>query len=146
MGKPNPRIFATSWARDEAPLRAIRQAVFVVEQAIAEADEFDALDPECFHFLAVSEKRDAVGTVRLEPIGKISRLAVIGSQRGLGIGKGLLKAAVEKALETQPKTIWLHAQTHATEFYERQGFFTVGESFDEVGIEHIRMCLTRKSA
>jgi len=142
---PGIDVIVARWSRDQASLRAIRRAVFIDEQAITEPDEFDGLDSDCVHFLAINEKRDAVGTVRLEPLGKIGRLAVLKSRRKLGIGKKLLKAAVEKALETGCTQVWLHAQMHATEFYRRQGFVVVGNSFDEAGIRHIRMCLMRES-
>jgi predicted GNAT family N-acyltransferase len=65
----------------------VRRAVFIIEQGIAESDEWDSADVQCVHALALTAKRDAVGTGRLEPTGKIGRLAVLAEFRGLGLGE-----------------------------------------------------------
>ena len=69
---------------------AIRRRVFVEEQGIAEALEFDGLDPAARHLLAVVDGAPA-GTLRIRLIeqgrtAKIERVAVLAPQRGTGSG------------------------------------------------------------
>jgi predicted GNAT family N-acyltransferase len=119
----------------------VRRAVFVVEQQIPEQDEWDEADLICMHALALTGKRDAVGTGRLEPTGKIGRLAVLKEYRGLGVGEGLLEWLVGQARRQGLESVYLHAQVHALKFYLRHGFVAQGPEFDEVGIPHQRMSL-----
>jgi predicted GNAT family N-acyltransferase len=117
----------------------VRRAVFIVEQGIAEADEWDAADMQCVHALVLTAKRDAVGTGRLEPTGKIGRLAVLAEFRGRGLGGELLEWLVAEARRQGMENVFLHAQVHALEFYLRHEFKPQGPEFDEVGIPHQRM-------
>jgi predicted GNAT family N-acyltransferase len=120
-------------------LEHVRRAVFIVEQGIAEADEWDSADVQCVHALALTAKRDAVGTGRLEATGKIGRLAVLAEFRGRGLGGELLEWLVAEARRQGMKQVFLHAQVHALEFYLRHDFRPQGPEFDEVGIPHQRM-------
>ncbi|MEO0996949.1 MAG: GNAT family N-acetyltransferase [Pseudomonadota bacterium] len=124
-------------------MKRIRTAVFIIEQNVPEAEEWDGLDEVSTHFLALAEKRDTVGTARLEPTGKIGRIAVMESYRGCGIGSLLLRAAVREARRQRLDPIYMHAQTHAGAFYERHGFRRYGQPFLEAGIEHVKMRLER---
>ena len=117
----------------------MRRAVFIVEQGIAEADEWDDADVHCVHALALTAKRDPVGTGRLEPTGKIGRLAVLAEFRGRGLGGELLEWLVAEARRQGMEDVFLHAQVHALEFYLRHDFRPQGTVFDEVGIPHQRM-------
>ncbi|HSD73209.1 MAG TPA: GNAT family N-acetyltransferase [Steroidobacteraceae bacterium] len=117
----------------------MRRAVFIVEQGIAEADEWDSADVQCVHALVLTAKRDAVGTGRLEATGKIGRLAVLAEFRGRGLGGELLEWLVAEARRQGMKQVFLHAQVHALEFYLRHDFRPQGPEFDEVGIPHQRM-------
>ncbi len=56
--------------------------VLVVEQEIPESEERDAADENGSHVLVFSEKRDAVGTGRLDVTGKIAGLSVLAEYRG----------------------------------------------------------------
>ena len=105
----------------------------------AEEEEWDSADLTCVHALALTGKRDAVGTGRLEPTGKIGRLAVLREFRGLGVGEGLLEWLVGQARRQGHESVYLHAQVHALQFYLRHGFVPQGPEFDEVGIPHQRM-------
>jgi predicted GNAT family N-acyltransferase len=113
--------------------------VFVEEQGIAEADEWDTADETCRYTLALTEKRDAIGTGRLEPTGKIGRVAVLPQYRGTGVGSAIVRHLVTQATELGLTEVYLHAQTAALGFYERLGFRAEGPEFDEVGIPHRRM-------
>ncbi len=130
-----------SWAHDRTALQAIRRRVFIEEQGIPESEEWDDIDPVARHVLAVSLNRDAVGTGRLEPTGKIGRVAVLPQYRGSGVGSLIMGHLVNQATESGFTSVYLHAQAAAAGFYERLGFRAVGPVFDEVGIPHVRMSL-----
>jgi predicted GNAT family N-acyltransferase len=127
------------WDRDRPALETVRRRVFIEEQGVPEAEEWDAADPVSRHVLAIAGKRDVVGTGRLEPTGKIGRVAVLPQYRGTGVGSALVGHLVNQATELGLTQVYLHAQATAVGFYERLGFRAEGPEFDEVGIPHRRM-------
>ncbi len=130
-------IRSASWQADRARLEFVRRRVFIIEQKIPESEEWDDADENSSHVLAFSEKRDAVGTGRLEPTGKIARLAVLGEYRGQGVGSAMLIRLVEEARQRGFDQVYLHAQTHALNFYKKFGFVSDEEIFSEDGIPHV---------
>lgn len=130
-----------NWQHDRASLELVRRRVFIEEQGVPESEEWDAADPTARHVLAIDGKRDAVGTGRLEPCGKIGRVAVLPRYRGAGIGEAIMSGLVNQATELGLEAVYLHAQTAAAGFYRRLGFRAEGPEFDEVGIPHVRMRL-----
>jgi len=128
-----------SWQHDRDRLQYVRRRVFIEEQGVAEEEEWDAADPVSWHVLAIDEKRDVVGTGRLEPDGKIGRVAVLSQFRGRGVGEAIMRCLVNHATDSGLEGIYLHAQTTAAGFYRRLGFRAEGSAFDEVGIPHVRM-------
>ena len=120
---------------------AIRLRVFVREQGVPQEIELDRDDRRASHFLATLRGR-AVGTARLvtkNRRAKIGRMAVLKSYRGNGVGKALLKRAIESARKKKVKMIYLHAQVPVIGFYEKMGFHCVGRLFMEAGIPHRKM-------
>lgn len=120
----------------------LRRKVFIEEQGVPEADEFDEYDARAVHFL-VRDGDVPVGTARilvLEPIGKIGRVCVLASHRGSGFGAALILAALDW-LRTQPdvRVARLGAQSHALGFYQRLGFAVVGPEYLDAGIPHFDM-------
>ena len=138
---PDVVLQPATWADDRAALQAVRRSVFIEEQAIPESEEWDDIDPVARHVLALTRNRDAVGTGRLEPTGKIGRVAVLPQYRGSGVGSLIMGHLVNQATESGFTSVYLHAQAAAAGFYERLGFRAVGPVFDEVGIPHVRMSL-----
>jgi predicted GNAT family N-acyltransferase len=128
------------WPADRGAIEAIRRRVFVEEQEIPEKDEFDGEDACCLHVLA-RLNRDPVGTGRLNPAGKIGRIAVIAGLRGRGVGSQILRALLQEARRAGIHEPFLHAQVQAVPFYEKFGFSREGGVFDEAGIPHVRMSL-----
>lgn len=125
--------------RDIDTCRALRRAVFIEEQGIAEADEWDDLDEQAIHLLAW-EGDAALGTARIlqsGQTGKIGRVCVLKDARGTGLGTRLIRAAVD-VLRTRPGLTHakLGAQTHAIGFYEKLGFSKIGGEYDDAGIPH----------
>jgi predicted GNAT family N-acyltransferase len=116
----------------------IRVRVFVKEQGVPEDIELDRDDERATHFLAVHAGK-AVGTARMvmrRGSAKIGRMAVLKSYRRKGVGKRLLKRAVQMARQSGAKKIYLHAQVAVIGFYENLNFRCVGPVFDEAGIPH----------
>lgn len=132
-------IKRTSWAEHEAALRSIRETVFVNEQHVPEALEWDEQDADAVHFLAIGTDNTPVGCIRLLPSGQISRLAVLERFRNQDIGSALLSAAENEARQKGMKEIFLHAQTQAAHFYENAGFTVSGGIFLEADIPHRQM-------
>ncbi|MEL7611834.1 GNAT family N-acetyltransferase [Vreelandella titanicae] len=119
----------------------IRRKVFIEEQNVPQDEEWDGLDPECQHFLAMLDGQP-VGTARLLPDGHIGRVAVLAEARGSGIGVLLMQAAIEAARHAGHAQVALSAQVHALAFYERLGFIAHGGEFLDAGIPHREMTLS----
>ena len=124
------------WDRDLELLRAIRVAVFVVEQNVPEELEWDGIDPACVHVLAQDRTGTPIGCGRLLPDGHIGRMAVLSEWRGAGVGAAMLNRLIELARARGDREVLLNAQTHAVPFYARFGFVAEGPEFDEAGIAH----------
>ena len=77
---------------------------------------------------AFSEKRDAVGTGRLVPSGKIARQAVLAEYRGEGVGSAMLIRLVEEARQRDFGQVYLHAQMHALNFNKKLGLSVTKKS------------------
>jgi predicted GNAT family N-acyltransferase len=129
------------WARDQHVLQSIREAVFVHEQNVPVELEWDGLDPDCAHVIAYADNDEAVATGRLLPDGHIGRIAVLKAWRRHGIGSRVLQSLIELAEARGIASCALNAQTHALAFYERHGFVSEGDEFDEAGIPHQHMVL-----
>ena len=132
----------TDWAHEASRLSAVRRAVFIEEQGVPEALEWDEHDTVALHFLALSIEGVPIGCARLLPDGHIGRMAVLPEWRGYGIGKALLTAVLDAAKARGFRQIKLSAQTHAAGFYAAAGFAVVGEEYEEAGIPHVAMLHT----
>ncbi|EKF73634.1 acetyltransferase [Alcanivorax hongdengensis A-11-3] len=132
-------IIETSWDEHEAALRELRQRIFINEQHVPDELEWDGLDQDATHFLALDAEQRPAGCIRLLPSGQLSRLCVLSEQRNNGIGTALLVAAEEAARARSMEEIFLHAQTHATSFYEAAGFSVSGGIFMDANIPHRQM-------
>ncbi len=125
---------------------ALRQAVFVAEQGIPAELELDAADAQALHAVAYNRLGQALGTGRLlqhaPGVGRIGRMAVLGSVRGAGLGRPLLDRLVQLARERGDHEVMLHAQSSAIGFYDRAGFKAQGPTFEEAGIVHQEMTLS----
>jgi len=130
--------------RDIATCLELRRVVFIEEQGVSLADEVDGRDGEARHLL-VWHGGVAVGTARLlveGEVGKVGRVCVLQAARGLGLGAGLIGAAVE-VFRGVPGVLQvkLGAQVHALGFYEGLGFAAIGPVYMDAGIEHRDMVL-----
>jgi predicted GNAT family N-acyltransferase len=124
---------------------AVRRRVFVDEQGIGEALEFDARDDEARHLLA-SVDGEPAGTLRIRlleggRVAKIERVAVLAAQRRHRIGRALMTAALDLARAQGAGEAMVHAQTAVEAFYAGLGFVATGAAFEEDGIPHVAMRL-----
>jgi predicted GNAT family N-acyltransferase len=141
MSKPAFRVIDADYERDLALLRAVREPVFVIEQHVPLALEWDTLDPECRHVLALDAEGRPIGTGRLTPMHTIGRMAVLADWRGKGVGDALLGRLIAQARAADWPAVSLHAQVDAIGFYRKHGFVAEGGIYIEAGIPHQSMTL-----
>ncbi|WP_062065559.1 GNAT family N-acetyltransferase [Cellvibrio sp. OA-2007] len=147
-------IILTNWQIHSADLINIRTEVFIQEQQVSAADEWDGLDEQALHFLALSAQGEAIGCARLLPeiaahksLYHIGRVAILKPFRNQGIGHQLMQYVIAYCKKAAPEnTIYLHAQTERRQFYETLGFAAEGDEFIDAGILHISMHLTVQGA
>lgn len=135
---PEIELRIGSWAELGEAAGALRLAVFVREQGIPAALEYDGQDARSVHCVAYCDGEPA-GTGRLLADGHIGRMAVRADQRGRGIGRRVLEALIEVARARGDASVELSAQSRAAAFYRTQGFEPVGEPHEEAGIPHQKM-------
>ncbi|MBM4207473.1 MAG: GNAT family N-acetyltransferase [Gammaproteobacteria bacterium] len=138
------RVEPADYKADFDDLRAVREAVFINEQNIPEAIEFDAADPNCHHVVARDNQHRAIGTARLSPEGNIGRMAVLPYWRGKGVGKALILAVLDKAQKLGFTEVSLNAQAYLVDFYRKFGFHSEGDAFTVANIPHQLMRSTLK--
>ncbi|MHB1053020.1 MAG: GNAT family N-acetyltransferase [Thiobacillus sp.] len=134
-------LHETDWARDASRLSVVRRSVFIEEQGVPEAMEWDEHDVTAMHILALTMEGTPIGCARLLPDGHMGRMAVLPAWRGYGIGKALLATAQRAAKLRGHSVLKLSAQTHAAGFYAAAGFEVVGAAYEEAGIPHVAMQL-----
>lgn len=140
---PSPLHIETGgWAALASACRVVRTAVFLVEQLIDPAEEWDTDDELALHAVAFRGPQP-VGTARLLVHGpqtaRIGRMAVLRDHRQQGVGRLLLMRLLRAARDRGDRHALLHAQLTAQGFYERAGFEAQGPVFEEAGIDHVTM-------
>ncbi len=129
------------WQTHAPQLKAVREQVFIMEQQVPVELEWDGLDGDALHLLAVSRDGEAIGCARMIGDGSIGRMAVLKAWRGLGVGKALLQMAVLHYQQQGIQPITLSAQTHAIPFYQKAGFDVCSGAYWDAGILHVNMQL-----
>ncbi|CAM3835978.1 GNAT family N-acetyltransferase [Alkalicoccus chagannorensis] len=120
-----------------------RVDVFVVEQECA-YPEIDGKDERSIH-LFVQDSDGTAAYARLVPAGigyaepSIGRVLVRKSLRGTGLGREVMRRAVELMDEQGEPVITIQAQNYAKAFYESFGFEAVSEVYLEDDIPHVDM-------
>lgn len=144
------RTFDQMDGRTIHDLLRLRQDIFVVEQESAYAD-IDGKDPEALHLLLRSRTTGELsGALRLfAPSGpeqsmRIGRVVIADGNRGKGLGRVMMEAAVEKARMLDPTgPIHITGQAHLERFYGELGFETVSDVYMQDGIPHIDLRRSR---
>ncbi|WP_423823524.1 GNAT family N-acetyltransferase [Salinisphaera sp. SPP-AMP-43] len=127
-------------ARTLHEIIALREAVFVVEQACA-YQETDAEDLTAWHLTLYVAGRLA-GYLRLiettEPA--IGRVLIAPAFRGRGLARRLMREGLDQARRQHgPVAVHISAQAHLRGFYESLGFIAISEIYLEDGIPHQAM-------
>jgi ElaA protein len=118
-------------------ITVLRERVFVVEQSCVYLDA-DGIDPQCRHIWADGYR----AYLRVVPPGvryahrSIGRVIVAPEARGTGLGKELMRFALDRYGDVP---IEIGAQAYLQRFYEELGFRRIGDVYDEDGIPHIHM-------
>lgn len=134
-------IKVVNWKTHAAVLMAVREAVFIREQQVPVALEWDGMDENARHLLAQTNAGEAIGCARLIGDGSIGRMAVLKSWRGRGVGRALLEKAVAIYRQQSIHIVTLSAQVHAVSFYEKSGFKVISAPYLDAGIMHVDMQL-----
>lgn len=134
------RVRDADFTADFADIRHVRSTVFIDEQRVPHELEFDDRDGFCRHVLAF-DGDTAVGTGRLDIGygGKVGRVAVVATHRRGGVGRAIMQRLHAIARAERQVRLWCHAQLTAVPFYEGLGYRSVGPTFVEAGIDHVRM-------
>lgn len=124
----------------------IRRKVFVDEQKVSEEEEFDEIDNIAVHAIVfdTDDKNKPVATGRVYPNPNgdnfcIGRIAVLKEARGKYYGDFVVRLLLNKALLSGAKEVILSAQVRAIPFYEKIGFISYGDIFQDAGIDHVKM-------
>ena len=132
--------------RDELyALFQARTTVFAGEQGIKYPDA-DGVDKYATHIFATDEAGSVIANLRIyfkedeENVAHVGRCLVVKEFRGQGIGKELMRKAVDYARDVmQAREIYIEAQKHAEGFYKSCGFKTVSDVYMIVSIPHVEM-------
>lgn len=122
----------------------IRVEVFILEQKCPAGWEPDEEDKSSKHYIAIVNN-EVVATARLREdpkgVAKLERMVVKKAYRGKGIGLGLTKYIIQKAKKLGYKKIWMQAQEHAINTYEKVGFKVTSKPYNpwNLGILHVDM-------
>ncbi len=103
--------------------------------------EKDDFEPISEHFMAVDEKGEVVGGVKLyekaEGVGHVSYLVVATDHQHEGIGRQLLETVERRARERGFHTIGTMARVTATSYFERMGYHVAGIPTHHIGTTHL---------
>jgi predicted GNAT family N-acyltransferase len=119
---------------------AIRRKVFVEEEGVDPALEYDSHEKSARHYLLLLAGKP-IGTARwreTETGIKLERFAILPEFRNRGFGEVILTEVLNDVVPSGKK-IYLHSQLRAVPFYERNGFVKQGEIFYEAGMGHYYM-------
>jgi ElaA protein len=140
------------WVQEPSELQgafALREEVFYGEQGVPQQEEFDGLDDQALHVIALSPiEAQVIGTLRVVldgPRAKIGRVVVQRDWRGRGIASRMLQLALTEVRERGCEEVRLASQTHVVGLYGRVGFTVESEPFEEAGIPHVWMGLRLRS-
>ena len=171
---PGPEIAPKGFPADPFPptapqpfldTMAVRIEVFCDEQKCSVDNELDEDDSRSWSWNVYNASSQPVATVRLVPPPhaahpngyidhdeeqylKLTRFATLAQERGKGLGKTLIRIALNWASkhtkdigEGWKGMVLVHAQTSVETMYARMGFVTDEKlgRFEEEGIEHVGM-------
>lgn len=128
------------WDQLQQDAKLIRTQIFICEQGITEADEWDDQDVISQHFV-IYDQDQPIATARLLQNHSVGRVAVVKVYRGQGLGQMIMLEIISYAQKQGLSVLTLSSQVHAISFYEKLGFTVQGNPYDECGISHIEMTM-----
>jgi len=135
-------IREVSTAEELEQAQEIRARVFEDEQGFPHELNVDGADQAASHVLALDEGVP-VATARLTIVGagqgKIARIAVLPSHRGMGLGKQLVRELEALGRRDGLNTFCMEPHAHLEGFYQALGYETVAGSLDLARHPLIRM-------
>ena len=107
-------------------------------------DSFRAKEANYLHIGCIEQLDDKlVGGLILAPLDneriRLMQVAVDTVYRGEGVGRELVKYAEKRAKEAGYSKIIMHAMLSVVGFYEKLGYHSEGDIFDEQGITFLKM-------
>lgn len=133
------RIETTRYDQHKAGIQTVRRRVFIEEQGIDPALEWDEHDADAIFAIALTSRDEVIGTARLLHSGKIGRMAVMPEYRRQGIATALLLHLLDLAKRLGRQRVSLSAQQSVMGLYAKNGFVPVGPPHEEVGMPHQNM-------
>ena len=127
--------------KDFSFIQNIRKTVFTDELQISESELFDDFDQSCDHFL-IFDGKNIVGSVRIVVLDnkiKLERMAIFRKYRAKNYGKHCISQLKEYYSALGFSQIILDSIYSVKDFYKKCGFIEEGDTFQRVGIDHIRM-------
>lgn len=121
--------------------KMIRTKVFMEEQGFE--NEFDENDSVSIH-IVLFDSSNPVATCRIyhseeRQCNVIGRIAVLKEYRGMDVGSELLKVAEREIRNRNEDIAELSAQVRAAAFYEKNGYFSLGDIHVDEGCPHVWM-------
>lgn len=137
------RSFDEFTTRELYEIMRARSDVFVGEEHILYPDA-DGLDYVSTHVFSWGDEGRIASYLRMYPKpgepGVYQMGRVLTAEHGRGLGKALLKKALEVAkMRLGANEIYVESQKHAEGFYLKAGFRTTSDDFIEAGIPHVEM-------
>jgi hypothetical protein len=123
-----------SWNRSQSDIKTIREKVFVCEYRIAPQQEFDQQDDCCDHVLLRDDQNAPIATGRIDPHGKISRIAILMQHRNLEVANTVIRKLLEIARAKGLTKVYIDSELEEVEKYTSQGFSASGAVFMDAGI------------
>lgn len=127
-----------------------RYEVFACEQKIVDENDFDDIDKNCYHIF--HKDGDLINSyARIIPKKyssyddtSIGRVLVLKESRKKGLAKKMMNAAINFIhCELNENSITLSAQEYIKDLYLSCGFSIISDVYNEVGIPHVKMKLTK---
>lgn len=127
-----------------------RYEVFACEQKIVDENDFDDVDKNCYHIFSInSGKINCYARIIPKEYSSyrdtsIGRVLVLTDSRKKGLAKKMMDYAIDFIIsELDEKSITLSAQEYIKDLYLNCGFKVISDVYDEVGIPHVKMQLTK---
>jgi predicted GNAT family N-acyltransferase len=130
-----------TWQAAEGSLKFVRTLVFIDEQLVTPEFEWDDIDQNAVHVLAMVNNAP-IACLRIIDYKKIGRMAVLKEWRRKGVGMAILRKAIDICKQHGSAQLYLSAQTHAIGFYKQAGFIVTSDIYQDLHIPHVDMQLT----